>query len=85
MSTLADMHYGPLPGAPAAAAALDPATTPAATRATDDAPRRMGGEPGAKPSEHSMAMIKDNPVSWLIITLALAVAAARYAATGKLV
>jgi hypothetical protein len=84
VSTLADMHYGALPGSPVAAAALDPATTPAATRAAEDAPRRMGGEPGAKPKEASVAMIADNPVSWLILTLAMAVAAARYAATGRI-
>jgi hypothetical protein len=44
----------------------------------------MDGEPGFNARAYAPGALMANPVTWLIVTLAGAVAAARYAAAGSI-
>ncbi len=82
---LADAVYGPLPGGAAPGPRpVDPSTVPDATRATNQPARPMDGEPGFNARAYAPGALMANPVTWLIVTLAGAVAAARYAAAGSI-
>lgn len=69
---------GPVNGS-AGANSLDPSQVPAAMTTIAHAPtRHADGEPGGGTKPHSWTSIKDNPVSWLIVTLALGIALFQY-------
>ncbi len=77
---------GPDPASPGAAKPAGPTapTMPAPTRATASPGRPLHDEPGAATAgKFSPATLLDNPATWLIVTIGLAIVAARYAATGK--
>lgn len=74
---------GPDPVSPGAAGPTAP-TVGTAKRATAAPARPIHDEPGAgTAAKFSPATLLDNPASWLIVTIALAIMLARYAATGK--
>lgn len=74
---------GPDPASPGAAGPVAP-TMGSPTRATTAPSRPIHDEPGSgTAAKFSPATLLDNPATWLIVTIALAIALARYAATGK--
>jgi hypothetical protein len=82
---LADAVYGPLPGGAAQGVRpVDPSTVPDATRATNQPARPMDGEAGFNAKSYAPSALMANPVTWLIVSIAGAIAAARYAAAGSI-
>lgn len=66
------------------APALNPAATATPANATHAAPRPIADEPGAGARDaFSLKTLTTNPATWLVLCIAGALVAARYAATGK--
>lgn len=75
---------GPMAVTNTPAPALNPAATATPANATHAAPRPLADEPGAGArAAFSLGSLGSNPATWLVLCIAGALVAARYAATGK--
>lgn len=86
----AQRYYGAVggpdvgPGSAGAAASMDPSKAGSPSSPAKMPDRPIADDPGAGVSMGlSPASLLENPTTWLIVTIAAAVALARYAATGS--